>query len=115
MKELLNLCKKVSTLHLMVILMSRIMVLQWMRHWDRLELERSVMPTLMDKMKSWTRYVDDTLCYIKTDSVDYVLKMLNDFHRNIQFTYEVETDSKILLLDVLVIGDSNNNINKTVY
>ena len=29
------------------------------------ELERSVIPTLMDKMKLWTRYVDDTLCYIK--------------------------------------------------
>ena len=79
------------------------------------ELERSVIPTLMDKMKCWTRYVDDTLCYIKTDSIDYVLKMLNGFHRNIQFTYEVETDSKISFLDVLVIRDSSNNINTTVY
>ena len=79
------------------------------------ELERSVIPTLMDKMKCWTRYVDDTLCYIKTDSIDYVLKMLNGFHRNIQFTYEVETDSKISFLDVLVIRDSSNNINMTVY
>ena len=26
------------------------------------ELERSVIPTLMDKMTCWTRYVDDTLC-----------------------------------------------------
>ena len=79
------------------------------------ELERSVIPTLMDKMKCWTGYVDDTLCYIKTDSTDYVLKMLNGFHRNIQFTYEVEIDSKISFLDVLVILDSNNNINTTVY
>ena len=79
------------------------------------ELERSVIPTLMDKMKCWTRYVDDTLCYIKTDSIDYVLKMLNGFHRNIQFTYEVETDSKISFLDVLVIRDSSDNINMTVY
>ena len=47
------------------------------------ELEQSVIPTLMDKMKCWTRYVDDTLCYIKTDSIDYILKMLNSFHRNI--------------------------------
>ena len=30
----------------------------------------------MDKIKCWTMYVDDTLCYIKTDSIDYVLKML---------------------------------------
>ena len=36
-------------------------------------------------------YVDDTLCYIKTDSIDYVLKMLNGFHRSIQFAYEVNT------------------------
>ena len=33
------------------------------------ELEQSVIPTLMDKMKCWTRYVDDTLCYTKTDSI----------------------------------------------
>ena len=79
------------------------------------ELEQSVIPTLMDKMKCWTRYVDDTLCYRKIDSIDYVLKMLNGFHRNIQFTYEVEIDSKISFLDVLVIRDSNNNINTTVY
>ena len=69
----------------------------------------------MEKMKCWTRYVDDTLCYTKADSIDYVLKMLNGFHRNIQFTYEVETDSKNSFLDVLVIRDSNNNINRTVY
>ena len=62
------------------------------------ELERSVIPTLMDKM-----------------SIDYVLKMLNGFHRNIQFTYQVEINSKISFLDVLVIRDSNNNINTTVY
>ena len=79
------------------------------------ELDRSVIPTLTDKMMCWTRYVDDTLCYIKTDSIDYVLKMLNGFHRNIQFTYEVETDSKILFLDVFVRCDSSNKINTTVY
>ena len=58
------------------------------------ELERPVIPTLMDKMKRWTRYVDDTACYIKTDSIGHVLKMLNVFHRNIQFTYSFETDLK---------------------
>ena len=57
-----------------------------------IELEMSVIPTLMDKMKFWLRYVDDIACYIKTDSIEFVLKMLNGFHRNIQSTYEVETD-----------------------
>ena len=36
------------------------------------------------------------------------------FHRNIQFTHKVETDSKTLFLDVFVIRDSNNNINATL-
>ena len=53
----------------------------------KVELERSVIPTLMDKIKCWKIYVDDTLSYIKTDSIDYYLKILNGFHRNIQFTY----------------------------
>ena len=79
------------------------------------ELERSVIPTLMDKMKCWTRYVDDTLSYIKTDSIHYVLKALNSFHGNIQFTYEFESDSKISFLDLLAIRDSSNNINTTLY
>ena len=79
------------------------------------ELEWLVIATLMDKMKCWTSYVDDTLFYIKTDSTDYVLKMLYGFHRNIHFTYEVETDSKTSFLNVLVIRDSSNNINTAVY
>ena len=70
---------------------------------------------LMDKMKCWTRYVDDTHCHIKTDSIEYVLEMLNGFNENIQFICEVEADSKISLLDVSLIRESNNSINLTVY
>ena len=79
------------------------------------ELERLVIPNPMDQMKCWTRYVNDVLCFIKTDSMDYALKMLNGFHRNIQFTYEVETHSQNSFLDILVIRDSSNNINMTVH
>ena len=41
--------------------------------------------------------------------------MLNGFHRNIQFTYEIETDLQITFLDVLTMHDSSNNINMKVY
>ena len=59
--------------------------------------------------------MDDTLCYIKTDSIEYVLNISNGFHRNTQFTYKVETDSKISFLDLLVIRNLNSNINTIVY
>ena len=70
---------------------------------------------LMEKMKCWTTYVDDTHCHIKTDSIEYVLEMLNGFNENIQFICEVEADSKISFLDVSLIRESNNSINLTVY
>ena len=45
------------------------------------ELERSVMPAPAGKLNKWRRYIDDTICYIKADSIDYVLSKLNSFHK----------------------------------
>ena len=72
------------------------------------ELQRSVIPGLANKLNNWKRYVDDTICYIKVDSIDYVLSKLNNFHKNIQFTVEVEKEGRISFLDVLMIRDKNN-------
>ena len=72
MKELLNLCTKSvhftfngntyvqdDSVALGLVLANIFMV----------DLERLVIRTLMDKMKCWMRYVDDTLCYIKIDPI----------------------------------------------
>ena len=45
------------------------------------ELKRSVIPGLTTKLNNWIRYVDDTIFYIKVDSIDYVLSKLNNFHK----------------------------------
>ena len=68
-------------------------------------LERSVIPGLANKLNNWRRYVDDTICYIKVDSIYYVLSKLNDFHKSIQFTIEVEKKGRISFLDVLMTRD----------
>ena len=78
------------------------------------ELESSVIPGLSNRLNNWRRYVDDRTCYIKVDSIDYVLRKLNDFHKNIQFTVEVEKEGRIWFLDVLMIRDKNN-IETTVH
>ena len=67
------------------------------------ELERTVLPTLREHMSPWKRYVDDTISYIKEESIEHVLSKLNGYHDIIEFTYEIETDSKLPFLDVLVI------------
>jgi len=52
----------------------------------------------------WKRYVDDILEVIKKSSVEKLTEFLNslDATGNIKFTYEVEQDSKLPFLDILL-------------
>ena len=66
-------------------------------------LERTLMPALEKFMKPWRRYVSDTITNIKPHFVTVVSGILNKFHQNINFTYEVEHTGKISFLDVLLM------------
>ena len=78
------------------------------------ELETTIVPTLENLLRKWKRYVDDTYCIVKTDSVNEILLKLNSFHMKIQIAYKVETNNMLPFLDILVIRD-NNNTETTVY
>ena len=78
------------------------------------ELERTILPTLREHMRPWKRYVDDTIPYIKEESIERVLSKLNGYHDNIEFTYEIENDGKLPFLDVLVIR-KDYEVETTVY
>ena len=71
------------------------------------ELENSLEPALNESMTLWWRFVDDTITFVKNDSIAYVLDQLNSFHEQIQFTYEVEHNNKLPFLDVLLIKNPN--------
>ena len=43
----------------------------------------------------------DTILIIKETSMTNVLTVLNNFHKNIEFTHEVEDNGKISFLDLL--------------
>ena len=62
------------------------------------ELERTILPTLREHMSPWKRYVDDTISYIKEESIEHVLSKLNGYHNNIEFTYEIENDGKLKMV-----------------
>ena len=51
---------------------------------------------------------DDIICFIKAEPIEYVLSKLNSFHKNIQSTVEVEKESKMTFLDVIMIRSKNN-------
>lgn len=77
-------------------------------------LERTLMPKLEKFIKPWKRYVDDTITYIKPGSINVVINILNNFHQNIKFTYELEKDGKISFLDVL-LSRFDDKIETTVF
>ena len=78
------------------------------------ELERTLLPRLTEYMTPWKRYVDDTIATRKLTSIDHVLMILNTFHKNIKFTYELEINKKISFLDVLLIR-KNDTLETTIY
>ena len=78
------------------------------------ELETTIVSTLGNLLRKWKRYVDDTYCIVKTDSLNEILLKLNSFHINIQFIYEAENNNMLPFLDVLLIR-KNNSIDTTVY
>ena len=64
-------------------------------------LERTLILTMTELMNSWKRYVGDTISIIKEKSIAHVLTVLNNFHKNIEFTYEMEENGKIAFLDII--------------
>ena len=50
--------------------------------------------------------MDDTICFIKIEHVEYILLLLNGFDNNIEFTFEEENDDVLPFLDVLIDTDS---------
>ena len=78
------------------------------------ELERTLLPRLTEYMTPWKRYVDDTIATVQLTSIDHVLMILNTFHKNIKFTYELEINKKISFLDVLLIR-KNDTLEPTIY
>ena len=66
------------------------------------DLERSLGPILTAKFSIWKQYVDDTITFVKTVTVDHSLSMLNNFDSNIQFKYETEYSFKSASLDFML-------------
>ena len=46
-------------------------------------------------MSPWKIHIDDTISYIKEESIKHVLSKLNGYHKYIKFTYEIENTGKL--------------------
>ena len=72
------------------------------------ELENNLIHTLSEHFASWKTNVDDTICFIKNDSIDYAISVMNSFHPPIQFTYETENNNSISFLDIELLSVGEN-------
>ena len=61
------------------------------------ELENNLIHTLSKHLACRKRYVDDTIFFIKNDSIDYVISVLNSFHPSIHFTYETANNNSTFI------------------
>ena len=66
-------------------------------------LEITIIPSLGNYLQNWKRFVDDTFAFVLP------------FNENIQFTFEMEEENKLAFLNVMVIRNTNDIINTTVY
>jgi len=55
------------------------------------KLEQRVILKL-NSMSPWVRYIDDTFATMDPDYINTPLNTLNNFHPNIKFTHELETN-----------------------
>lgn len=55
--------------------------------------------------KVWWRYVDDVFSIVKKDLLPLVLETINNSHKNIEFTCEIEQDNKLAFLDLLIVKE----------
>ena len=77
-------------------------------------IEEQALATYTRTVPLCLRYVDDTFTAVYKDGIDDFHEHLNRQNADIQFTKEIEENSKIPFLDCLVTRD-NNKLKTTIY
>ncbi|RLU25780.1 hypothetical protein DMN91_001939 [Ooceraea biroi] len=71
------------------------------------DLEAHCIGLLDFNLRIFVRYVDDVFTVLSVDKIQTVLRVFNDYHPRLQFTFELEKDNHINFLDTTVIRDGN--------
>ena len=79
------------------------------------ELEIAMIPSFGNYLLNCKRFVDDTFAFLLPDKIGYIVNQLNSFDENVQFTFEMEEEIKLAFFYVMVIRNTNDIINTTVY
>ena len=75
----------------------------------KVELERTIIPSLSDKIKLLKCYIDDTIAFVKTGEIKKALSSSNSYHNNMQFTMEIEQNNQIPFFQCSLDTQCGNN------
>ena len=79
------------------------------------ELEITLVPSLVNYLQNWKRFLDDTFVFALPDKLGYTLNQLNSFGEKNRFTFEMEEEIKLAFPDVMAIRNTNDTFNTTFY
>ena len=63
----------------------------------------------------WKRYLDDVLAIIPKNKIDHHLNFINSLNPSIQFTVDIEQNSRLPFLDLLIIRAPSGNLSFSIY
>ncbi len=66
-------------------------------------------------IKFYSRYVDDIFMIIRARQAKNILRLLNSFDKNVQFTYELQEKNKLPFLDVLIHRQDDGSMKFSIY
>ena len=72
------------------------------------KLERSLARKLNVYLNYWRRFADDTITITEIRAVEYLLSASKNFPSKINFTLEMEVESKLAFLDILLHCDGHD-------
>ena len=79
------------------------------------EFEHLALNTAPERPRLWKRYVDDTFCIMKGNTVEEFLTHLNNLKPTIRFTMELETDQGLPFLDAHLRKGADGSLVTSVY
>ncbi|UYV79301.1 hypothetical protein LAZ67_17002009 [Cordylochernes scorpioides] len=76
------------------------------------QIDRQITGHFPTEIQIWSRYIDDIFCLCHTETIDSILTKLKDFHKEIDFTLEKETNGKLPFLNIFITRQ-NQKFNTT--
>ena len=67
------------------------------------------------KIYSYYRYVNDTFSMIPKNMIKDIIDNFNSYHSRLKFTYELETDNALSLLNLLLLKNQDGTIETNWY